>query len=138
MNKNIFTALAGIIGAAVTTLFGGWSAGLTTLIIFMAIDYFSGLVVAGVFKASKKSDTGALNSNVGFKGLCKKGMVLLIVLIAYRLDILIGTNYIRDAVVIGFCVNELLSIIENAGLMGIPLPPILIKAIDVLMSREDK
>lgn len=138
MKKNIVTVIIGLIGSAVTTLFGGWSAGLTTLIIFMAIDYLSGLLVAGVFKASKKSETGALNSNVGFKGLCKKGMVLLIVLIAYRLDLMIGTNYIRDAVVIGFCVNELLSIVENAGLMGIPLPPILIKAIDVLMNREDE
>lgn len=138
MKKNIVTVIIGLIGSAVTTLFGGWSAGLTTLIIFMAIDYLSGLLVAGVFKASKKSETGALNSNVGFKGLCKKGMVLLIVLIAYRLDLMIGTNYIRDAVVIGFCVNELLSIVENAGLMGIPLPPILIKAIDVLMNKEDK
>ena len=138
MKKNIVTVIIGLIGSAVTTLFGGWSAGLTTLIIFMAIDYLSGLLVAGVFKTSKKSETGALNSNVGFKGLCKKGMVLLIVLIAYRLDLMIGTNYIRDAVVIGFCVNELLSIVENAGLMGIPLPPILIKAIDVLMNREDK
>lgn len=138
MKKNILTVIIGLIGSAVTTLFGGWSAGLTTLIIFMVIDYLSGLLVAGVFKASKKSETGALNSNVGFKGLCKKGMVLLIVLIAYRLDLMIGTNYIRDAVVIGFCVNELLSIVENAGLMGIPLPPILIKAIDVLMNREDK
>ena len=138
MKKNIVTVIIGLIGSAVTTLFGGWSAGLTTLIIFMAIDYLSGLLVAGVFKTSKKSETGALNSNVGFKGLCKKGMVLLIVLIAYRLDLMIGTNYIRDAVVIGFCVNELLSIVENAGLMGIPLPPILIKAIDVLMNREDE
>ena len=138
MKKNIVTVIIGLIGSAVTTLFGGWSAGLTTLIIFMVIDYLSGLLLAGVFKASKKSETGALNSNVGFKGLCKKGMVLLIVLIAYRLDLMIGTNYIRDAVVIGFCVNELLSIVENAGLMGIPLPPILIKAIDVLMNKEDK
>ena len=138
MKKNIVTVIIGLIGSAVTTLFGGWSAGLTTLIIFMVIDYLSGLLLAGVFKASKKSETGALNSNVGFKGLCKKGMVLLIVLIAYRLDLMIGTNYIRDAVVIGFCVNELLSIVENAGLMGIPLPPILIKAIDVLMNREDE
>jgi toxin secretion/phage lysis holin len=138
MKKNIVTVIIGLLGSAVTTLFGGWSAGLTTLIIFMAIDYLSGLLVAGVFKTSKKSETGALNSNVGFKGLCKKGMVLLIVLIAYRLDLMIGTNYIRDAVVIGFCVNELLSIVENAGLMGIPLPPILIKAIDVLMNKEDK
>lgn len=138
MNKNIFTITIGLIGAAVTTLFGGWSAGLTTLIIFMAIDYISGLLVAGVFKASTKSDSGALNSKAGWKGLAKKSMTLLFVLIAYRLDLMIGTNYIRDAVVIGFCVNELLSIVENASLMGLPLPPIIVKAIDVLINKEDK
>ena len=104
----------------------------------MAIDYISGLLVAGVFKTSPKSETGALSSKVGYRGLCKKGMILLFVLIAYRLDLLIGTDYIRDAAIIGFCVNELISIVENAGLMGIPLPPILIKAIDVLVNREDK
>lgn len=138
MNKNIFTITIGLLGAAVTTLFGGWSAGLTTLIIFMAIDYISGLLVAGVFKASTKSDSGALNSKAGWKGLAKKSMTLLFVLIAYRLDLMIGTNYIRDAVVIGFCVNELLSIVENASLMGLPLPPIIVKAIDVLINKEDK
>ena len=136
--KNILSIFIGIVGATITTLFGGWSVGLTTLVIFMAVDYISGILVAGVFKASPKSKSGALSSKVGYKGLCKKGMSLLIVLIAYRLDLLVGTNYIRDAVVIGFCVNELISIVENAGLMGIPLPPILIKAIDVLVNREDK
>lgn len=136
--KNILSIFIGIVGATITTLFGGWSVGLTTLVIFMAVDYISGILVAGVFKASPKSKSGALSSKVGYKGLCKKGMSLLIVLIAYRLDLLVGTNYIRDAVVIGFCVNELISIVENAGLMGIPLPPILIKTIDVLVNREDK
>ena len=136
--RNILSIFIGIVGATVTTLFGGWSAGLTTLIFFMAIDYVSGLLVAGVFKTSPKSETGALSSKVGYRGLCKKGMILLFVLIAYRLDLLIGTDYIRDAAIIGFCVNELISIVENAGLMGIPLPPILIKAIDVLVNREDK
>lgn len=136
--KNVLSMGIGVLGAAVTTLFGGWSAGLTTLIFFMGIDYISGLLVAGVFKASTKSETGALNSKAGFKGLCKKGMILLFVLIAYRLDLLIGTDYIRDAAIIGFCVNELISIVENAGLMGIPLPPVLIKTIDVLINREDK
>lgn len=136
--KNILSIFIGIVGATITTLFGGWSVGLTTLVIFMAVDYISGILVAGVFKASPKSKSGALSSKVGYKGLCKKGMSLLIVLIAYRLDLLVGTNYIRDAVVIGFCVNELISIVENAGLMGIPLPPILIKTIDALVNREDK
>lgn len=134
-NSQLVSVLIGVIGAAFTTLFGGWSAGMTTLIIFMIIDYLSGLIVAGVFKQSPKSISGALESRAGWKGLCRKGMTLLFVLIAYRLDIMIGTNYIRDAVVIGFCVNELLSIVENAGLMGLPLPPIIVKALDVLRTK---
>lgn len=133
--QDIVAIIIGAVGGMFTTLFGGWSAGMTTLIIFMIIDYFSGLIVAGVFKQSPKSNSGALESRAGWKGLCRKGMTLLFVLIAYRLDLMIGTNYIRDAVVIGFCVNELLSIIENAGLMGLPLPPIIVKALDVLRTK---
>lgn len=135
--QNILSAMIGALGALITSLFGGWTAGMTTLILFMSIDYISGLVVAGVFKQSKKSENGALESRAGWKGLCRKGMALLIVLIAYRLDLMIGTDYVRDAVVIGFCVNELISIVENAGLMGLPLPKQIIKAIDILKSKAD-
>ena len=140
-NSQVISAMIGAIGALLTSLFGGWDTGMTTLIIFMAIDYLAGLVVAGVFKQSQKSDSGALESRAGWKGLCRKGMSLLFVLIAYRLDLMIGTDYIRDAVVIGFCANELISIVENAGLMGLPLPKPIMKALDVLRDKaefEDK
>lgn len=129
---------AGIIGGAIAAFFGGWDAGLVTLVTFMAIDYVSGIVVAGVFHKSKKTDSGSLQSLVGFKGLAKKVMILLFVLIATRLDIAVGTTYIRDAVVIGFSVNELLSIIENAGLMGIPLPAVITKAVDLLAEKGEQ
>lgn len=130
--KDFFCASLGAVGGLITTLFGGWSNGIITLLIFMCVDYFSGIMVAGVFNNSKKTENGALESRAGWKGLCRKGMTLIIVLIAYRLDVQIGTNYIRDAVTIGFCVNEVISIVENAGLMGIPLPEVLLKAIDIL------
>ena len=136
-NSTVLSGVIGALGAYIASFFGGWTAGMTTLIIFMAIDYISGLIVAGVFSNSQKSENGALESRAGWKGLCRKGMTLLIVLIAYRLDLLIGTNYIRDAVVIGFCVNELISIFENIGLMGIKLPPILVKAIDILKDNAE-
>lgn len=138
MNKRIIEVIISAIGAAITTLFGGWSTGLTTLIIFMAADYISGIVVAAVFKNSNKSEYGALDSKAGWKGLSKKGMTLLFVLIAYRLDLMIGTTYIRDTVIIGNCLNELLSIIENAGLMGVPLPGAIKKAVDILIEKEGK
>lgn len=136
-NSTIVSGIIGAIGGFFTTLFGGWTAGMTTLVLFMAIDYVSGLIVAGVFKKSTKSESGALESRAGWKGLARKGMTLLFVLIAYRLDLLLNTNYIRDAVVIGFCANELVSIVENAGLMGLPLPSPIMRALEVLRNKAD-
>lgn len=136
--KNTICTTIGATGGAVAALFGGWDTGLVTLVIFMCIDYVSGLVVAGVFHNSKKTTSGALESKAGLKGLCRKGMSLLFVLIAYRLDLVIGSNYIRNAVIIGFIANEAISIVENAGLMGIPLPAVISKAIDILTAKSEE
>lgn len=136
-NSQILSVCTGLAGAFITNLFGGWSAAMTTLLLFMAVDYVSGLIVAGVFKNSTKTESGALESRAGFKGLCRKGMILIIVMVAYRIDLLIGTDYVRDAVVIAFCTNELISIVENAGLMGIPLPTVITKAIDILTQKAN-
>lgn len=135
--KAILLTITGALGGFFAYLFGGWSAALTTLILFMAMDYITGLIVAGVFKKSNKTETGALESYAGFKGLCRKGVMLLIVLVGYRLDLVIGTSYIKDAVIIAFIANEVISIIENAGLMGIPIPEVLKKAIDVLNDKAE-
>lgn len=134
MKEGICTGI-GVVGGFIASLFGGWDAALITLILFMGIDYLSGLVVAGIFHNSNKTDTGTLESKAGWKGLCRKCMTLLFVLIGYRLDLAIGVHYIRDAVIIGFMANELISIVENAGLMGLPLPEIVTKAIDVLTKK---
>ena len=134
MKQTICTVL-GLIGSTIASFFGGWDAGLATLLIFMGIDYISGLIVAGVFKNSPKTSTGSLESRAGWKGLCRKCMTLIFVLVAYRLDIIIGTNYIRDAVIIAFIANETISLVENAGLMGVPLPAVITKAIDMLQKK---
>jgi toxin secretion/phage lysis holin len=136
--KIVVCTIFGVVGSFIAKLFGGWTEDMVTLIIFMAIDFVMGLVVAGVFHKSNKSETGSLNSHAGWKGLCKKCTVLLFVLIAYRLDLLMNTDYIRTSVIIGFIANEGISIIENAGLMGIPLPNIITKAIDNLKNRGDQ
>lgn len=136
MRQTVCTGV-GIVGSTIAAMFGGWDNGLVTLLIFMVIDYVSGLIVAGVFKNSPKTDTGALESKAGWKGICRKGMTLLFVLIAYRLDLTIGTNYIRNAVIIAFIANETISLVENAGLMGVPLPAVITKAIDVLQKRAE-
>lgn len=136
--KTAICSIIGVIGGMIASVFGGWNAALTTLVLFMVIDYISGLIVAGVFHASRKTESGTLESRAGWKGLCRKGMTLLFVLIAYRLDLAIGVCYIRDTVIIGFIANELISIVENAGLMGIPLPSVITKAIDVLTKKGDE
>ena len=136
--KNAICAAAGIGGSLVASLFGGWTASLTTLLIFMGIDYLSGLILAGVFHKSPKTETGALESRAGLKGLIRKVTMLLFVLISHRLDLAVGANYIRDAVCIAFIVNELISIVENAGLMGIPVPAVITNAIDILKKKTEQ
>ena len=136
--KQAICTMAGIVGSTIAALFGGWDEGLATLIIFMTVDYISGLIVAGVFHKSTKTKNGALESKAGFKGLCRKAVILLIVLMAYRFDMLIHVKYIRDAVIIGFISNEAISIVENAGLMGIPMPPQITKAIEILTKKSEE
>lgn len=138
MSKTGILTILGTAGAFIANLFGGWDAALTTLLIFMAIDYLLGLIVAAVFHKSNKSRSGGLDSRAGLKGLLKKGMVLLIVLVAARLDIMIGSNFIRDGVVIAFVANETISIIENAGIMGVPIPAVIINAVDILQKKSDE
>jgi len=137
LKQGILTVI-GAIGAFIANLLGGWDAGLTTLVIFMAVDYFTGLVVAGIFHQSQKTKNGTLSSKAGLQGIAKKVMMLLMVLVAVRLDILTGTDYIRDAVIIALCGNELISIIENAGLMGVPIPKKLQDAIEVLSKKGEE
>ena len=135
--KQGFFAVTAAVGGFICQLFGGWDSAMATLVIFMAIDYVMGVTVAGVFHSSPKSIGGTLESRAGWKGLCKKGMTLAVVLIAYRLDLALGLNFIRNAVIIGFMANELISVVENAGLMGVPLPVVINKAIDILTTKAN-
>ena len=135
LNKEAIFTAAGVIGAFIASLFGGWTSGMTTLVIMMAVDYIMGILVAAVFGKSKKTEDGKLESRAGWKGLVRKGTTLLIVLVATRIDMLIGTNFVRDAAVIGFAANELLSIVENAGLMGVPMPAAITNAVEVLQNK---
>lgn len=136
--KTGILSLIGIVGSGIASLFGGFDAALTTLIIFMAVDYITGLIVAGVFHRSEKTRNGALESRAGWKGLCRKGVTLLVVLVACRLDLIVGANFIRDAVVIAFIANETISIVENAGLMGVPVPEVVVRSIEVLKKKSEK
>ncbi len=136
MGKYVFLSLFGIITA---TLFGGWDGAMATLGIFMLIDYISGVVLAAVFKKSNKTDTGALDSRAGLKGLCRKAGMLAMVIVAVRLDTLCGMGgVLRNGVIFALIANEALSIVENLGLMGLPLPKTLAAAIEQLSGKADK
>jgi toxin secretion/phage lysis holin len=128
----------GVVGGVVSALFGGWSNSLTILVIFMLVDYGTGLVVAAVFQKSNKSEGGALSSSAGWRGLFRKVMTLIMVLVTAQLDALLGSGFIRDAVVIAYIANEAISLIENAGLMGVPIPPALTRAVEILRAKSEK
>lgn len=133
--KEIFCTAAGIVGSGIAYFFGGFNEGIYALLIFMLVDIITGILVSSVFHKSKKTESGGLSSKVGFKGICKKITVLFLVGIAHQLDLILGLGVIRDAAVIGFICNEGLSIFENAGLMGIPMPKALSKGIDILQDK---
>ena len=134
MKDWICTAL-GMTGAWIAWAFGGWDAALGALVSCMAIDYICGSLVALVFHNSPKSRSGCYNSAYGLKGLCKKCLMLLFVLAAVQVDRLLGADYVRDAVCIGFGINEILSIVENLGLAGIPMPQAVTKALEQLQQK---
>ena len=134
MKQTICTAL-GMLGAAISWAFGGWDAAMAALLICISVDYISGSIVALVFHKSNKTASGAYNSYYGLKGLCKKGLMLLFVLVAVQIDRLLGSDYVRDTVCIGFCSNEILSITENLGLAGVPMPQAVTKALEQLQEK---
>ena len=127
----------GVIGSFITNLLGGWTSDMQTLLILMGIDIVMGLLIAGFWKKSEKSPTGTINSLSMAKGLVRKGVYLLIILVAYRLDLSLNVEYIRTAVIIAFIVNEVISIIENAGIMGVPIPGVITRAIEVLKNKSE-
>ncbi len=137
MEKSFFLIGLGAIGSVISELFGGWTSAMTTLVIFMLIDYITGILVAAVFKKSNKTEDGGLESKAGWKGLIRKFSTLLIVLISIRLDIIFNTTIISNCVVFTFLANELLSLLENVGLMGIPLPSVLTEVSSVLNKKGE-
>ena len=134
MKQTVCTIL-GLLGSALAAAFGGWDAALTALVVCIGVDYISGSIVALVFHKSTKSESGAYNSSYGLKGLCKKCLMLLFVVVAVQMDRLVGSDYIRDAVCIGFCTNEVLSIVENLGLAGVPMPQAIVNALEQLQKK---
>lgn len=135
--KTMVCSVAGLIGGAICSALGGWDFAVQALLFLAVADFFSGWLVAVVFHKSPKTESGAYASRVGLKGLTRKAMMFVFVCIGNLMDTMLGVAYLRDAIVIGFVVNEIVSIVENAGLMGLPLPKAITKALDVLSSKAD-
>lgn len=128
---NIFLASISIItGSIISFAFGAWSEHMTFLLVLMAVDYVTGLTAA----IREKS---GLDSTVGFWGLLKKAFMLLVIMLAHQVDLLVGQELAKGGAVMFYIVNELLSIIENMGRMGLPLPPQLLAIVKVLRERAE-
>jgi len=128
--ENIIKVFVGIGGGLASFLFGGWSALVQTLVLFIVLDYAFAVLVAG--------SHGELNSRIGFKGIAKKIAILVLVAVAHQIDLILGDgSLIRDTVIFFYIANELLSILETAAKTDLPIPNVLKKAVDTLKG-EDK
>lgn len=136
--KEWVLTVIGIGGSLITHFFGGADTMFIVLCVFLALDYITGVIVASVFKKSAKTENGKLSSTVSIRGLIKKIYMVCFVGIANMLDIALGTSFIRGGVIVAFICNETISLIENAGLMGVPIPSVLHKAIEILSDMEEK
>lgn len=136
--KHTVLTIIGSIGSFASYLFGGFDKLLIALVIFMIIDFLSGLILAIVFKNSSKTKNGRVSSEAGIRGLAKKIFILFLVTVATQLDLVLGTSIVRDGVVIAFISMEGISILENATLAGLPVPRIIKNALEVLSKVEDK
>ncbi|WP_432420101.1 phage holin family protein [Neobacillus sedimentimangrovi] len=117
-------------GAVVGYLFGGWSVLLQILLALVIIDYVTGLLASGV--------EGKLSSKIGFKGIAKKIMVFCLVAVGHLIDKAIGDgSMIQNAIIFFYLGNELLSILENAGRTGLPVPDQIKNAINVLKGKSN-
>ena len=135
--KNLVLGALASAFAVVSDHLGGWDVALQVLIGFMVADYLTGLVVAGVFRRSDKSGDGALDSRAGFKGLVRKGCILVLVYLGALLDKAVGATYVRTAICFFFVANEGLSILENIGLMGVSYPKFLRDMLQALKDKND-
>lgn len=136
--KNLALGAVSTAAGAIVHALGGWNGALQALVAFMVADYVTGVLVAAVWKKSDKSSSGALNSRAGFQGLCRKGVILLVVWVAQLLDQASQTGFARTAVCFFFTGNEGLSLLENLGLMGLPYPAFFKRTLEALREKGDE
>ena len=124
-------AVAGA-GGILTYIWGPWDALIIALVIFITLDYITGIAKAAVH--------GELSSKVGFHGLLKKVAIFVLVAIGTVMDSVIpaANHAIRSAVIMFYIANEGLSILENAGQLGLPLPKVLKRALEKMKDADEK
>lgn len=122
--------LSAVIGAALTVFFGGWDIMLQILIGFVVLDYVTGVAAAWYTKT--------LNSEIGGRGIMKKILLFVIVGVAYQLDVATGQEIFRSLAIWFYLANEALSVIENAGRCGVPIPSFLKTALEQMKQKADE
>lgn len=136
LKNGVIGFLSGFIALVISNM-GGWSIPIQVFFIVICLDYASGLIVAGYFKNSQKTETGGLLSSVGIAGIIKKIMLIVYIIVAYQIDLLLGVDYVANGVTIAFIVNDIISLMENGGLMGIKIPPVIKNSLDLLTKLEE-
>jgi toxin secretion/phage lysis holin len=124
-----FKCVFAFVGGTITAALGGWDLALQVLVLFVVLDYMTGLVAAWYSKT--------LNSQVGFRGICKKVLLFIPVAICYALDQVLGQEILRSLAIFFYIANEGLSITENLGLCGVPVPAQLMGALEQLKQRGE-
>lgn len=128
--ENVIKFIVGVGGGLASFLWGGWSALIQTLVLFIVIDYVFAVLVA--------ASLGELSSKKGFRGIAKKVAILVLVAVAHQIDLILGDgHFIRDAVIFFYIANELLSILETVGKTNLPIPSVLKKAVETLNSKGE-
>lgn len=131
MSKELIKANSffAIVGVAIAKMLGGWDMALQVLVAVVCLDYLTGVLVA----ISEKQ----LSSEIGYKGLLKKMMIFLLVYLAVLLEKATGTDVVRLIVIMFYIANEGISILENAGKIGVPYPEKIKNILLQLKSKSD-
>jgi len=131
MKKESVNSIIAVLGTCFTALFGAWDTALAVLILFMALDYITGFLGGIVNKT--------LSSSVGFKGLLKKFTILIVLIVAVSLDRLLnaGSWVFRTLVCYFYIANEAISLLENAGKIGLPIPEKLLTVLAQLKNKSE-
>lgn len=124
------------VATVLSVIIGKFTSNLVILLGVIILDYLTGLIVGGVFHNSPKTINGRLESNASLKGILRKVFYFVMVIIANYLDVISGSNFVRETVIIILIINDTLSITENIGLMGVPIPSVITNAIAVLKEKS--